>query len=70
MMTSRAADRAELRRVAHLQEIISSRRQMGRAANDDVAPDWPARIVIAIGQTSAAVASLSGVLAAALFLGR
>ncbi|GJE50957.1 hypothetical protein GOFOIKOB_4011 [Methylobacterium tardum] len=50
--------------------VVSSRYRLGRAANDNPAPDRAAQIVIAIGQASAAVASFSGIVAALLFLGR
>jgi hypothetical protein len=41
-----------------------------RAANDNALPDRAALIVVAIGQISAAIASISGVIAATLMLVR
>ena len=50
--------------------LIMPRRSYLRAVNDNALPDRAALIVVAIGQVSAAIASISGIVATALLLVR
>ena len=48
--------------------LIKPQRSHLRAVNDNVVPDRAALIVVAIGQVSAAIASITGIVATALLL--
>jgi hypothetical protein len=65
----RPARRPTINRYAAVESfLIAPQRSHLHACNDNAQPDRAALIVVAIGQVSAAIASISGILAAALLL--
>ena len=53
---------------AGLDRWVRPRDARGRAANDNVAPDRAEALTVAIGQASAAIAGLCGIVAIALMI--